>query len=332
MLTSDLVHVVPPVQEPITKTNNGWRIGAEMTIVISQLPLPQTDCLLSWADTGYSATISVSLVEIVKDETSEEHKPICVDLGFIAPVIPGGDWMVGSNMFLRARDWSEGIETEADTMKFVRKMFPEVPMPEVIHSWIDKDWRRSFCLMTRCPGKTVQELWPTLDAETRIKIGVQVAQLCKTLATLHSPSFTSPTGCSVWEPLLDKSEGKKIRAIGLFFASEFDQCLSNSVSDPPDFMKMRGRKCVFDHPDLNLGNILVKENGNVTGVNDWYGSGHYPPHYIAAKTAAHGFKMDIESDGEDEHEYQKILARYLRRNGYTFQWEFWDWHDEWVTA
>lgn len=91
-------------------------------------------------------------------------------------------WSIGNNVICKAKAWCEGLELEANTIGFVREYAGEVPFPEVIHTWIDHDLNKTFLIMKRVSGRTLQQAWPELSSGNRIQIADEIAGYCNTLA------------------------------------------------------------------------------------------------------------------------------------------------------
>jgi hypothetical protein len=67
-------------------------------------------------------------------------------------------WRLGKDAFCKVRAWCEGLELEVNTIRFVgeRNAALEVPLPELIHSWIDYDLNRTFLITKRVCGQTLE--------------------------------------------------------------------------------------------------------------------------------------------------------------------------------
>ena len=61
-------------------------------------------------------------------------------------------WSIESSAFCKVKAWCEGLESESDIIQFVAKDAPGVPILEVIHSWVNYDWNRSFLILKRVGG------------------------------------------------------------------------------------------------------------------------------------------------------------------------------------
>lgn len=220
------------------------------------------------------------------------------------------------------------MELEGDTIEFVRKNFPDITTPNVIHSWTDQQWHRSFLLMSRCSGNTLQQAWPSLSNEVRNIVAQNLVRICGKLACLHSSEFRSPTGYGIFEPMLDFSEGDSARPVGPFSVTDFNAYFlsksGNSEIQFPKGLEMKTDVFVFYHPDLNPGNILISTDGNITAIIDWEGAGYYPHWYVATKMGSFGFQVELDKDPQI---WQRCVISKLRDAGFQFHPEFWQWYE-----
>lgn len=51
---------------------------------------------------------------------------------------PAAVWSIGANAFCKVKTWHEGMQLESKTIEIIREKTPEVPVLEVIQSWIDR--------------------------------------------------------------------------------------------------------------------------------------------------------------------------------------------------
>ena len=77
-------------------------------------------------------------------------------------------WSIGSSAFCKVKAWCEGLESENNTIQFAAKNAPGVPVLEVIFSWVDYDWNRSFLILKRVGGQTLQDAWPQLSQPQKL--------------------------------------------------------------------------------------------------------------------------------------------------------------------
>lgn len=104
-----------------------------------------------------------------------------------------GVWLFGEDTFCKVKGWCEGREVENETIDFVKRCCPTIPVPEVIYSWIDRDWSRTFTVLKRVPGKTLEESWPSLSEAQRKEIAQKIAGYCNQLSQLTSFKFQTAT-------------------------------------------------------------------------------------------------------------------------------------------
>lgn len=116
--------------------------------------------------------------------------------------ITGAVWSIVNNAICKVHAWCEGLELEANTIRFVRQSVEEVPVPEVIHTWIDHNFSRTFLITRRVSGQILEQAWPRLSPSQRIQIADDIARYYDTLATKTSSLFETVTGCGVHEPRL----------------------------------------------------------------------------------------------------------------------------------
>lgn len=79
-------------------------------------------------------------------------------------------WSIGDIAICKVHGWCEGLELEADTIRFVRQYAGEVPVPEVVYTWIDHELNRTFLITKRVSGETLDQAWPRLDKIKRERI------------------------------------------------------------------------------------------------------------------------------------------------------------------
>lgn len=111
-------------------------------------------------------------------------------------------WSIGSKAFCKVHAWCEGLELEANTIHFVSEKAFGVPVPEVIHTWIDRNLNRTFLITKRVSGRTLEEAWPQLSSRQRTRIADSVTRYCIALATMTSSRFETVTGRGINEPRL----------------------------------------------------------------------------------------------------------------------------------
>lgn len=79
-------------------------------------------------------------------------------------------------------------------MKFVQKNAPSVHVPETYYSWVDQEWQRSFVLMHRAPGQSLDDAWEKLTERQQRKIALELAAHVEILAQFTSTRLESVDG------------------------------------------------------------------------------------------------------------------------------------------
>jgi len=226
-------------------------------------------------------------------------------------------WIIGSNTFCKVKAWCKEQESESDTIRFVRNNAPSIPLPEVIYSWIDYDWNRSFLILKRVSGQTLQDAWPQLSSLQKLQVANQIATYCSILSKITSSFFESATHRSVLEPFLalaTKADHPswKPRPLGPFslpdFASHLSQRSSTHCYDI-------GTHFYFYHADLGPGNIMVSDS-KVVGILDWESAGFYPRFWIASKPKISAGFFLKSTDQTEKETWRNLLGNMLEKEGF----------------
>lgn len=227
-------------------------------------------------------------------------------------------WLIGTNTFCKVKAWCEGLEPENDTIRIGARKAPCIPVPEVIYSWVDHDWNRSFLILKRVGGQTLRDSWPQLSLPQKSQIARQVAKYCSTLAGITSLTFESATGRGVLEPFLTGAAEPshpswKPRPLGPFSVGDLNSYLPRqSDTHRPDI----GLSLHFYPAYLGPGNIMVSEKGSVEGILDWESAGFYPRCWIALKPMlSAGFYLS-PTEGTKREEWRDLLGSTLKKEGF----------------
>ncbi|KAJ6180782.1 hypothetical protein N7519_011243, partial [Penicillium mononematosum] len=140
-------------------------------------------------------------------------------------------WAIGNNDICKVHHWSSDTTSESETIKFVQKMAPQVPIPEVINSWVDRE--RSFLVLKRVPGITLRDAWGTMSATQQDSILNEVVYSCERLASITSERLQNVSGGPDLHPNPEIEE-----------------------------------RFHLYHPDLGPGNILIY-NQRLAAIIDW---------------------------------------------------------------
>ena len=228
-------------------------------------------------------------------------------------------WYLG-NAFCKVHAWCKGLELEANTMRFVRKKAPEVPIPELVYAWIDHNLSRTFVITKRVGGQTLERAWPQLPSLQRTQIADDVARFCLLLAANTSSRFETATGYGIHEPRLMESAHPSHpswmpRTLGPFSLEAIRAYMAKiSTEAAPEI----GPQFYFYHADLGPTNIMVSADGHVTGIIDWESAAYYPQFWVATKPVFSGsFWLECETD--EPKLWGQLLGQALETKGYKRQ-------------
>ncbi len=258
--------------------------------------------LASWQDDGENFILRKEVAYEHDMPPSSSLANMVHDAGTSA-----GVWLLGKDTFCKVKGWCEGMESESETINFVRMHCPSIPVPEVVFSWIDHDWSRSFTLIKRVPGKTLDEIWPTLSSSQRSGIVCNVVAYCKELSSVTSSKLESATGKGLCDNHLniaapDSHPTWKPRLLSPMSSDEFNEFLHQRTSkDAQSIVPSVEEHFLFYHADLGPTNIMISEDTKVTGILDWECAAFFPRFWIALKPGiSAGFFLSRESVGEDK--------------------------------
>jgi hypothetical protein len=236
-------------------------------------------------------------------------------------------WAIGTNVICKVKTWCEGMELESDTLAFLAGHFPHIPISEVIYSWLDRKLDRTFLILKRVEGQTLQDAWPSLSSKQRHQVAATIAHYCHNLAILTSMSLQSSTGLGVLEPFLNvQAESShpswKPRPLGPLPLPVFQNYLQKISKQSAPLV---GETFHFYHADLGPTNILVSNDGKVRGVLDWESAGFYPKFWIALKPyISAGFLLNTSTDYR--YEWVDLLESELSGIDLELDMKDVDWH------
>ncbi|KAK4042347.1 kinase-like domain-containing protein [Parachaetomium inaequale] len=200
--------------------------------------------------------------------------------------LSAGDSEADRDTFVKVHSWIQGVEMEAEKIRFVTEKAPEVPVPEVVHTWINHDLDRSFLITKRVKGEILDKAWPKLSPLQRIQIADDVARFCVALAAHTSTRFETVTGLPVsnerW--LMDDTPEShptwKPGLLGPFSQEAMQAYLANISTEPSPDVEAEFH---FYHADLGPTNIMVSDDGRLSGIIDWESAAYYPRFWLATK-------------------------------------------------
>ncbi|CAH0017214.1 unnamed protein product [Clonostachys rhizophaga] len=278
------------------------------------------DALATWEDEGETFYVRERTPDDITAEGDAQFGRVYV-AGVSAAV-----WCIGQ-CFFKVHAWREGMELESNNIQFVKDKAPEVPVPDVIYSWIDHDINRNFLITKRVSGQTLDQAWPRLSLSQRTQVAKDIANYIVKLALNTAPSFQTINGYGVREPWLqDKPPTQHPlwlpRLLGPLSVQEMQAYMIKISKEPPPSVSLLFH---FYHADLGPKNIIVLEDGKVSGIIDWESAAYYPRFWVATKTSLGAFKLECETDNQQL--WGQLLGQALELHGYKrLDIEFQNWY------
>ncbi|KAL3471769.1 kinase-like domain-containing protein [Aspergillus californicus] len=179
-------------------------------------------------------------------------------------------------------------------------------MPEIIADWEEDG--RYFTIAKRIPGKPLSEAWETMSEDQRESVAKETAKFLLELREIHSDKIQMLGGKPVYDGFLFRSSHDAPHG-PISSDAELWAELDKALTDVPLSAREKLRKRMppaepytFTHGDLTHVNIMV-EDGHVTGIIDWEGSGFFPVWWEFAKA---GIGLS-----DTDAEWKALLRKYM---------------------
>ena len=217
-------------------------------------------------------------------------------------------WAFGG-VHIKVKSWIPTLQSEHETIEYVKNS--SIPVPEVIFSWIDDVWDRSFLILRSIPGRTLSQAWPELSKSQKQHIAGRIASYCAQLALSCSTRMETLSGKGVREDYLTKRPESSVPSWMPTVAGPFTLGQLRSYLQSPS-MDI-STEFYFYHADLGPTNIILDGEHGVMAVIDWESAAYYPRFWIATKPlVSAGFLVD---DGE-RGEWASLLSTALGEKGF----------------
>ncbi|RDL33885.1 uncharacterized protein BP5553_08253 [Venustampulla echinocandica] len=290
------------------------------------------DVVCSWSDNG--ATYGLLKRTPPKlDLVSEGNHEAGAFGGFACP--HHGIWNLSPGVFCRVKFWSEGLTTEASTIRFVNKHVPSVPTEEILYDWVDRVWNKTVIITRAVPGTVYKDAWLGFTTEQKLHVADQVAEHCRALAELTSDYVETVEGTGIdgmfslrereclphWIP---RVEPRVARDDYLAYLKRL-----YGVLDVPG----AGEPLVLQHPDLSPGNFFVttpsdpKEMPKVTGLIDWEHVGYNFKWQVSSRPRGvrdfrvYDFSSNPDLPNRNGTDWQWMLSNACVREGFPLELE-----------
>ncbi|EIM79801.1 kinase-like protein [Stereum hirsutum FP-91666 SS1] len=185
----------------------------------------------------------------------------------------------------------DNVASESATVRFVRSN-TTIPIPHVIAS--DSAFGKTYMLMRRVDGISLEFAWHDLDTRQRANVVEQLRSFVTQLRTL-SPALSRGHGvgavCALNNAPLFDSRITSVAPIGPFpnerAFNDYLITVAEPYMDETTLPAIRARMrddhhICFTHGDLAPRNIFV-QGDTVTAIIDWEEAGWYPEHWEIVK-------------------------------------------------
>ncbi|MCJ1478842.1 hypothetical protein MMC13_007526 [Lambiella insularis] len=286
----------PSIENSIWQTGEGsWAIGSSMRCEVStDRPVPE-DQIASWKDAD-----NVLYCLRPQEPRFAEEGPLEQSVyGPVQKPFRSRHWssevfVVGKDILIKVKYSPPGwYSIEGDALSLVAGQTPEVPIPECIHFWIDRKWNRSFLIMTRIHGVTLDDAWWGLSNEEKESVTDELADYQVEIArTITSPVFKGVNDTVPYKPYYFSAHDYR--------RGHWDP-KSDALSKPLDSEQLREQMSLISggenipdigsqfhlfHGDMNPRNVLLSVGERIEGKRDVYVAGiidwemaSYVPHW-----------------------------------------------------
>lgn len=305
-----------PIKASVIQTSPSlWLLGSSIECYRLATGEPAEPCVASWKDGD-----SWFILRLATSDKPNDALPSEPDV--FSLVHEGGTmsavWAVGNNAFCKVKSWTADMPLESKAIQFVQQTLPQVPVPEVIHNWVEDD--RSFLLLKRAEGMTLRDAWQTMSIPQQEFILDEVVRLCNLFASVTSDRLQGVQGGPVLEPYLAHSRKDTLEPLTVCESKRY--FFREDLHPNPEI----GSQFHFYHPDLGPGNIMVSNN-QISAIIDWEAAGFYPRFWISTKpSVSPGLDFYPPIPGVEDIEWRRRLRMKLEEQGYP---RFAEWFMEW---
>lgn len=199
--------------------------------------------------------------------------------------------------------------SEGEVMLHIAKS-TSVRIPKIYALYRDRNEQKNYIVMEKIQGKTLKEIWPTLEPKAKEVITSQLRTSFDQLRRLPSPArFCALHGSPLPDALFETHEDPNCRTGPFESEEQLNQALLEKYVASEARMEGKaifyerawasvfsGHEPVFTHGDLQQKNIMVSEDTDrlCVVIIDWETAGWYPSYweYARAIFACFGFEDD----------------------------------------
>ncbi|KAF2755836.1 hypothetical protein EJ05DRAFT_539695 [Pseudovirgaria hyperparasitica] len=195
------------------------------------------------------------------------------------------------NLYLRVgqMNWASKHQAEMRSLQLVEK-YTEIPAPrgiDVVHYGAS-----SFLLMSRCPGQRIGLMFSTMTDENVHSVEEELRRYISQLRRIPNQTrskyqICNALGGGIQDWRIGDSQREELKFLD---EPEFNRYLTHDLpplteNDLSTISKAHNKShsIFFTHADLNLLNVLVDDNGRISGIVDWECAGWYPEYWEYTK-------------------------------------------------
>lgn len=290
----------PPARDSVKRVSPQlWTLGSRFICSRAVAGETSPSSVVSWTDGDSVFSIQP---RDEKSLVSEDRADSAIDR--IQECGTGGSlWRLGDEAICKVKSWSDNRQLEAATIEFVVNNCPDVPVPEVLYSWVDQSLNRTYLILKRVHARTLDSAWPRLSSDQKLKIAARMAQHCSKLAENTSRLYQTASGSGVLEyclmarPPASNPSWLPMTLGPLSFKEMQTYMKKISEENAPDFKE----PFVFYHPDLGPTNIMISDDGNdVHSIIDWEAAAFFPRFWVATKPPhSPAFRLAEQGDRDE---------------------------------
>ena len=182
----------PAMERSVWQTGIGsWAIGSSMRCESFTDSRKPEDAIAAWKDAdGVDYCLRPQDPPLEQSECGPGDKP------FFFRHWSSVLFEVGRDILVKVKYSPPGwYSVEGDALNLIRSRTPEVPVPECIHFGIDRKWNRSFLIMPRIQGVTLDDIWWSLSQPEQEWVACELAEYQVTVArSITSDVFKGVNG------------------------------------------------------------------------------------------------------------------------------------------